>query len=315
MQYIEQFFKIKITDLDSKRKRKLLNISLVVFAFVVIVVLIMSLIVSLLGFYIGSEGEVVSFLVAGAVFILGIVMLFYVNNYVSGRSASILFISMYIIIIMFSDSMYNIVVGRSLLMFAIPIVMASIFLKPTASFYFATVSSGLVVIFSLAMNLMPNVIAIGSFYLIASIIWLSASNLEKSLNFSKKAEEELKKHRDHLGELVEERTIALEHTLDALRRSNKELEQFVYVASHDLREPLRTITSYIQLLSKRYKDKLDDDANEFMQFTVDGAQRMNELISDLLTYSRIGIQGKSFELTDCEEVLEVVILNYLNKTI
>ncbi len=185
MQYIEQFFKIKTTDLDSERNRKLLNILLVVFAFVVIVILIMSLIVSFLGFYIGSEVEVVSFLVSGTVFILGIVMLFYVNNYVSGRSASILFILLCLMLIMFSDSMFNVVAGRGLFMFAIPIVIASIFLKSTASFYFATVSSGIVVIFSLAMNIIPNVIAIGSFYLIASIIWLSASNLEKALNFSR----------------------------------------------------------------------------------------------------------------------------------
>jgi len=101
----------------------------------------------------------------------------------------------------------------------------------------------------------------------------------------------------------------LGHTLNALRRSNKELKQIAYVSSHDLQQPLRMVISFTQLLSKRYKDKLDDDANEFIQFAVEGARRMNELISDLLTYSSIGTQGKNFELTDCEEVMEVVILN------
>ncbi len=112
-----------------------------------------------------------------------------------------------------------------------------------------------------------------------------------------------------LYEELKKRTISLEHTLDALRRSNKELEQFAHIASHDLREPLRTITSFTQLLSKRYKDKLDDEANEFIQFAVDGAQRMNQLIIDLLTFSRVETQGKSFEWIDCRGVLERVILN------
>jgi len=135
------------------------------------------------------------------------------------------------------------------------------------------------------------------------------NELYETYNELKKTEKELEKHRDHLEELVKERTLKLEQTLSALKRSNEGLEQFAYVASHDLREPLRTIISFTQLLSKRYKDKLDDEANEFIRFSVEGAQRMNELISDLLTYSRVGTQGISFKLTNCEELLGKVILN------
>ncbi|WP_226481377.1 PAS domain-containing sensor histidine kinase [Natrinema amylolyticum] len=99
----------------------------------------------------------------------------------------------------------------------------------------------------------------------------------------------------------------LEETISRLEESNKRLEQFAYAASHDLQEPLRMVSSYLQLIESRYADELDADGEEFLEFAVDGADRMRDMIEGLLAYSRVETQGDPLEPVELDSVLESVL--------
>jgi signal transduction histidine kinase len=130
-------------------------------------------------------------------------------------------------------------------------------------------------------------------------------NLKESENRYRQAYEQLNAQMQERKQVEE----ALRKKTDELARSNRDLEQFAYVASHDLQEPLRMVTSYVQLLARRYKGKLGSDADDFIGFAEAGAIRMWKLIHALLTYSRVGMRVNQLELTDCEAILSQSLNN------
>ncbi len=120
----------------------------------------------------------------------------------------------------------------------------------------------------------------------------------------KKTEIELKEYQDTLEEKVKQRT-------DELAKSNAELEHFAYITSHDLREPLRMITSFLQLLDRRYTDQLDEDANDFIGYAVDGAKRLDAMINDILVYSRVSNKERNLTSVNFNKVIEQVYVNLI----
>jgi signal transduction histidine kinase len=128
----------------------------------------------------------------------------------------------------------------------------------------------------------------GAFTLLLGLSLLWNRRLSREIDKRKQAEEEQRK------------------ITDELERSNVDLQQFAYVASHDLQEPLRMISSYLQLIERRYHDKLDSDANDFIHYAVDGANRLRLLIDGLLEFSRIKTHGKLFESVNIKKILDRV---------
>ena len=126
--------------------------------------------------------------------------------------------------------------------------------------------------------------------------------LEREMGVRIQAEEALRKAHDELELRVQERTAEL-------ARSNAELQQFAYVASHDLQEPLRMVSNFTQLLAERYDAKLDNDGREFIAYAVEGATRMQTLVQDLLALSRVGTRGKNLEVVRLAEAVDRAVAN------
>ena len=130
--------------------------------------------------------------------------------------------------------------------------------------------------------------------------------LEMDLDITeqRRAEAALKEANETLEMRVAERTAELSETAEELRRSNRELEQFAYITSHDLQEPLRQVRSFVQLLRDRHQDKLAGDALEYMKFIYDGAARMSDLVHDLLAFSRVGAKERKPQPVSCTAALQ-----------
>lgn len=172
-----------------------------------------------------------------------------------------------------------------------------------------------VLILGTSLLMLAGVLTIGPLFLTikqaAEVLQRSKDELELEV---KRRTEELREANARLAVELDERRQAeyrLAQYAEELKRSNAELEQFAYVASHDLQEPLRMVASFTQLLAKRYRGKLDKDADDFINFAVDGANRMQTLINDLLAFSRVATRGRPFEPVDCTEVLRQAMDNMM----
>jgi two-component system, chemotaxis family, sensor kinase Cph1 len=162
------------------------------------------------------------------------------------------------------------------------------------------------------VNVQSGIIAHNGGNVLCSII--------QDITAQKKAEMSLRERNEDINEMLSiekyDHAMAenkLEELIETLEISNRAIEQFAYVSSHDLREPLRMITSFLQLLKRRYANELDDDANDFINYAVEGAKRLDMMINDLLEFSEIGTKERELEYIHSDRIVEQVLTNLETK--
>src|SRR6476660_3594219 len=205
--YIEQLVQVPTTDPDDARRRRLLNI-LLLGTLVAALLGLLSIILDAVQSPKTALTPETQILLGGIVVItLGIFAIYHVNRRFSGRIAALLFLLLLTLLFPFTDSVDQVINGRSLFLFTLPITISSLILIPPASFLFAALSSAIIIGMSLASNVFPNSSAITGFFLLALVSWLSARSLEQALH-------DLRDVNANLDKLVTERTQALAESLE-----------------------------------------------------------------------------------------------------
>jgi len=290
---LSRLLNVPSTDPDDARRRKLLNILLAGIAALAIFILLATVIAE----FVGVEREQLTSLYGGVFAMLaGVAGIFVINRRWSGSVASSIFLLLLTFITAFTDKPQQVVDGRTLFVFAIPILMASILLRPYASFIMAGLIGLLLAGIALSVQLVPNLIATIAFFAFALVSWLAARSLERAL-------EELRTINRELDQRVEERTRDLAEANEQLQEANdrlKELDRlksrFLSMVSHDLRTPLSAILGFAEMLEAGIYGSLAEEQQGAVERIIANAGRQLSLINDLLDQARIEAGELSLEI-------------------
>jgi signal transduction histidine kinase len=204
MNILRQLTAISATDLDDARRRKLLNILLIgITVSLFFAVTLSTIIVSTRGM---QDTGIEQIFLGSGILLTGMFVIYFINKYRSGKVAATLFLILITLVVTFSDSLVEVSTGRSLFIFTIPIIMASVLLAPASSFIFSGLSSLIISFIAISINRTPNIPAIGGYFVVALVSWLSSRSLEQALR-------ELRDINANLDQIVKERTHALAEAL------------------------------------------------------------------------------------------------------
>lgn len=289
-------------DPDDARHRKLLNILLTGIGIIALVALLFITVANITQ---AIEPEDVASVYGGSLAIfVGVIVVFAINRYWSGDLASTLFLLLLTAVLAFGDEPQQVVEGRTLIMFAAPILMASVLLHPYASFVFATLCSLIVIAISrITLNIFPNIPGILTFFVLALVSWLSSRSLENALR-------DLRTINAELDQRVEMRTRELTEANQQLAEANdrlKELDRlkskFVSMVSHELRTPLNAIQGFAEMLEAGVYGRLSAQQEGAMDRITFNTDRLLRIVSDLLDQARIeagelAIHVKAFSISE-----------------
>ena len=274
-------FKINPKDPEEVRKQKILNLILIGLTIIVSIAMIGIFILVLIGVDIGEQMGALSIYYTTLIFLIGFISLFIINKYVSRILANYIFLTMVVILIILTDTPKELVQGRSILFFFVPIFFAGILLKPRSSFLVAIIIGLISIFLSLANNLIPNLLAVAIFLVLGLTMWLFANGLQKALSYSKAA----------------------------YNRSNFYKDVF----SHDINNILQTILSSSQLLSEYIKNpKNKEEIKEVLDILNENVTRGANLVTNVRKLSQLEDEEISLETIDGLIVLKNAINNIRN---
>jgi signal transduction histidine kinase len=291
---LQRLLKLERTDSDDERRKKNLNFFIVWIYTAVVIVCLTSLIIVFFGLQQGYIGEVLYLLFGGLIFFIAVGVVFWMNNAFSRNYASYIFLSLLILVIIFTDTPLQLVAGRGLLIFALPIIITSFILKPIYSFIMAGVVTVTIIIISIIFNIVPNISAISIYYIIALIVWFSANNLERSLNFVKESKIQIQDARD-------------------------KIDIYRDIFSHDMANIFQNIRSSVGLLVDASEKNLNVNKSIVMKNLVEQSIRGSELIKNVKKLFQIDSFGENMQIFDSYNALllsiEKIKKFYLRKDI
>jgi signal transduction histidine kinase len=291
----QRIINVNVPDPDDARRRRLLNIILVGVTSTTVILLVLGLL------YSGTDTLSSRFLLFGPLFIGLNFGLYVINRRYSGLLASLIFIGMLTILIVFSDSPGELVAGRSLFFFSIPIVFASVLLRPWMSFAIALACSIAIVILSFQASLTINTFAIGGFLLLALFSWLSATGIDNALA-------ELRNINRELDDRVERRTEELAQANEQLKELDRLRSKFVADVSHELRTPVGNLVAYLEMLEEKMTDP--ERRKRYLKVLQEETTRLQKMVNSVLNLSRLelGSVKQDFSALDLSEIAEQVII-------
>ncbi len=295
LNFWQKIIDVHVPDPDDARRRRLLNVILVGVSVIAVILFIVST------FVLPDDPSGGNFQILAPLFILFNYGLYELNRRVSGVLASLIFISFLTIMIVVSDAPEELVAGRSLFFFSVPIVFASVLLKPWMSFGIAIISSLASIILATQANIEINTFAIGGFLVLAMFSWLSANGIETALG-------ELRVINRELDERVARRTEELAVANERLKELDKLRSKFVSDVSHELRTPVGNLVAYLEMFEAKWQDPVR--GKKYLEVLQEETSRIHSMVNSVLNLSRIDLGLTKIELAaiDINDVADQVFM-------
>lgn len=284
-QWLNEKLNINTTDPDDQRRGKLLNILLLSMFILAAFALLSTLLFTLLGLPFAVEPRATIIPATGM--LLTAVIIFFINRSVSSVGAGILFLAFFVLIVWLSDQPYELVWGRSMIMFVVPIIIASVILRPVSSFIVAFFLAFLLVVSANTNDIPINYVGILVYLMIALISWLSATTLEKALH-------ELREINKELDEKVEERTselmianTQLAEARDAALEASQYKTELTARVSHELLTPLDGIMGFAEMLLEGYFGPVNEKQKSKLTAIIETTKNLSDLVGDWLDQAKL----------------------------